>query len=105
MRVDNDDTLRKVLHSDHNGPLKRSVSYKISFGFSPRRSGVSQALLMNKLRLYINLLIVIQIGFLNRRLEVMSRLGFLSSDVLWLTNVYLPVFSETENCFQLLNNV
>lgn len=27
--------------------------------------------LMNKLRLYINLLIVIQIGFLNRRLEVM----------------------------------
>lgn len=71
MRTDNDDTLRKVLYSDHNGPLKRSVSYKISFGFSARRAGVSQALLMNKLRVYINLLIVIQIGFLNRRLEVM----------------------------------
>lgn len=71
MWTDNDDTLRKVLHSVHNGLLKRSVSYKISFGFSARRAGVSQTPLMNKLRLYINLLIVIQIGFLNRRLEVM----------------------------------
>lgn len=68
--ADNDDTLRKVLHSVHNGRLKRSVSYKISLGFRVRRVVVSRSLLMNKLRPYINLLIVIQIGFLNRRLEV-----------------------------------
>lgn len=41
---------------------------------------------MNKLRLYINLLIVIQIGFLNRRLEVMCLVSaFCPPDVLRLT--------------------
>lgn len=50
---------------------------------------------MNKLRLYINLLIVIQMVFLNRRLEVMRLvLPFVLPDVLRLTGV-----SMTENWF------
>lgn len=82
--TDNDDTLRKVSHSDHNGPLKRSSLLNFIWIQRSSCAAVSQTPVMNKLRLYINLLIVIQIGFLNRRLEVMR---LVSLFVLWCFEV------------------
>lgn len=106
MRTDNDDTLRKVLHSEHNGRLKRTVSYKISFGFRPRRARRSLCP-----RLWINYdctliyRLLFKFKFLNRRLYGRwCRRTLFSLSVLKFLGWLLMVVNDGKFGFEILNS-